>query len=255
MTVQDDRMWADVLDAHTPNAAEMAEAEAELQALGEVAPLPAEDVEALVEVAVKTPSVVVEGRGVIGTVLRSRRFQQPLLRAAAAVLLLMAAAWVARELLWPEERDWTSSSLSDYAAAIELAQQQRRSDDVYRGAMGHIVAECGKAAETLRSLANQDKYPTLREEALKVSAELVALLRNGPNAPSGLIDRSLIETAANAENEQLGVEVREMELNHVRDLAKSGLTAMWLAPLAGDEAKQMRVGLFAKLLGTLPQRR
>ena len=250
MSVQDDRMWAEVLDAHTPNAAEMAAAEAELQALGEVAPLPATEVQALVEVATKAP--VVEGRGVVGT-LRSRRFRQPLLQAAAAVLLLMTVAWVTREMWWTTGR--YSKDTLDYQTAINLVTQTGRDDGYYRSALSQIVYQCGRAAETLRCLANQDKYPTVREKALEVSVELRTLLEKAPSDPIRPIDRSLISSAQDAENEQLTVEARELALDHIRDLAKSGLTAMVLATLAGDEAqKTRRVGI-ERLLSTLPQPR
>jgi len=242
-------MWADVLDAHTPNAAEMAAAEAELQALGEVPPLPAADVEALVELAVKTSSV--ESRGVVGTILRSRRFRQPLLQAAAAVLLLMAVAWVARKLVLPKERD--TPFILDYAAAVELATQPGRVDGAYSSALGLIVTECGKAAETLHSLAEQVEYPVLAKKARLISAELAALLTNGPNAPSGPIDRSLIESANTAADPRLPVDVREKALDYVRDLAKSGITAMWLAPLASDAAKAHRETRISRLLRALPR--
>ena len=253
MNVQDERMWAEVLEAHTPNAAEMAEAEAELQALGDVAPLPAADVEALVELAVKTPPVVVEGRGVVGRVVRSRRFQKPILQAAAAVLLLMAVAWVARELLWTEGKN--SDYTLDYATAVNLATQPDRDDGYYMNALSQIVRNCGEAAKTLQSLANQDAYPTLATKARLVSLELVALLTNGPSAPSRPVDERecLVESAATAADEQLAVEVREKALDHVNDLAKSGLTAMWLAPLEGDEAKQHRDNWIARLKRTLPR--
>jgi hypothetical protein len=244
-------MWADVLDAHTPNAAEMAAAEAELQELGEVAPLPAADVDALVEVATKTPSVVVEGRGVVGTVLRARRLRQPLLQVAAAVLLLMTVAWVARELVWAEGKD--PNLTLDYATAIKLATQPGRDDFYYRSALAPIVNDCGKAAETLHSLADQGKYPNLAAKSLIVSAELVALLTKGPSAPSGPIEGSLVAACADSVNEHLTVEEREKALDHVRDLAKSGLTAVWLAPLAGDEAKAARDNAISRLLRTLPR--
>jgi hypothetical protein len=242
-------MWANVLDAHTPNAEEMAAAEAELQALGEVAPLPAADVEALVELAVKTPSV--GSRGVVGTVLRSRRFRQPLLQAAAAVLLLMAVAWVASELWWKEGKD--AKYTLDYATAVKLATQPDRDDGYYLGALSNILTYCGRAAETLSSLADQDKYPTLAAKARLISAELASLLTTGPSDPSRPIEGSLVDSCAQAVNEQLTVEARQKSLDHVRELAKSGLTAVWLSPLAGDKAKQIREGLFARLLRTLPR--
>jgi len=243
-------MWAEVLEAHTPNAAEMAEAEAELQALGDVPPLPAADVEALVELATNAPSVTLETRGVVGTVARARRFRQPILRAAAGVLLLMAVAWVARELILAEGKD--SDRNLDYATAIELATQPDRDDNYYESALSLIVDACGKAAGTLRSLANQDKHPTLREKALVISKELVRLLENDPSVRSGPIDGCLVESAANAEDENVTVEVREKALDHVNDLAKSGLTAMLLSPLAGDKAKEKRIASIDRLKRTLP---
>ena len=250
MNVQDERMWAEVLEAHTPDAAEMAEAEAELQALADVAPLPAADVEALVELAVNTPPVVVEGRGVVGSVMRARRFQKPILQAAAAVLLLMTVAWLAQKLIWEEGKD--SDFTLDYATAIKLATQPGRNDGFYRTALGQIAIDCGKAAETLRTLANQDEYPTLREKALKVSGELRELLTKGPSARSRDIDGSPVESATTAEDKRLAVDAREKALDHLLELAKSGLSAMWLAPLEGDDAKQNRAVWIARLMGRLP---
>jgi len=249
MTVQDDRMWADVLDAHTPNAAEMAAAEAELQALGEVAPLPAEDVEALVEVAVKTPSV--ESRGVVGTVLRSRRFRQPLLRVAAAVLLLMAAAWVAREFVWPEEKN--SFDTLDYASAIDLATQRDRGDNAYLAALWEIYKHCAVAADTLRQVATQVKEPLLAKKARDTSADLVVLLTNGPSARAAGADLRMLECAAIALREDAPLHERQAALIHVGELTKSGLTAMWLSPLESTEAIKNRQTWIEKILGKLPR--
>jgi hypothetical protein len=165
--------------------------------------------------------------------------------------MLMAVAWVARELVLREERD--TPFILDYASAIELAQQQDRSDGAYSSALGLIVTECGKAAETLRSLAEQVEYPTLAKKALLISHELVTLLTNGPNAPCGAVHLSLIESANTAADAQLPVDVREKALDHVRDLAKSGITAMWLAPLTGDAAKKDRATRISRLLRTLPR--
>ena len=165
----------------------------------------------------------------------------------------MTVAWVAREVVWPDRKD--SDVTLDYATAIKFATQPGHDDGYYRNALWLIVTECGKASETLRSLAQQVEYPTLRNQALLISKELVALLTNGPSAQSRDIDGSLIASCTDAVNEQLTVEAREKSLDHVKELAKSGLTAMWLSPLAGDEAKQIREAWCARLLRTLPQPR
>ena len=243
MTVQDDRMWADVLDAHTPNAAEMAAAEAELQALGEVPPLPAADVETLVVRATG-------GGAVIGGIARARRFREPMLRAAAAALLLIAVAAVALKATQAKPR---LSEPTSYVDAINLVTEPHRSDADYLLALIQIVDHCVYAADTLRQLASQVGEPDLARQAREISAELAALLTNGPSVPPPVADLRMVESATTALRKDVPLKLRQEALTHVGELARSGLTAMLLSQLASGEANDKRRASIKRILGMLPR--
>ncbi|HEX5054413.1 MAG TPA: hypothetical protein VFZ65_21725 [Planctomycetota bacterium] len=247
-----DPFWNALVDAETPSAAEMRAEEAELRALEASLQRRQGGVEKMAPMAVERLVARATAKGVRGAWGGPRR----MLLAALVVVSVASAAWVAAKLIWPEQQD--APSRLDYAMAVDLATEPNRNDQAHLSALGIIARECGDAVDTLLQLVAQGDSPLANEpqrmlasEAQRIRHDLVDLMTNGPNVPPQVIDMSLTEAASTAINSSLGFDVREQALIRLHDLARSGLTAMWVSPLTTADAISNRQKMIKRLLDDL----
>ncbi len=246
LNTREQRLWSEVVDADTPSAADMAAAEAELDALASTEAastqaLPPSVVEALVARATGSRSLVV--------MARRRTWRHKLVLLAAAMLMTVTIGWVGARVIWPERR--SSLETTNFVDAVAQATQSWRGDAAQLDAIHFLAEHCGHGVDVLASLASTESLAPVARAAAELRAELAELIRRGASSPPGAVDLTLVESVAVAVNAALPEGERLLALRHLGDLVRSGITAILGAPLSGDDAIANRAVCIERLLRDL----
>jgi hypothetical protein len=215
-------------DEVVPTAAEMAAAEAELQAIGTAEQLPANTVARLLRA---------HGE-IVGT---TRRTRQRILALAATLLLAVSGiAWAGMRVVWPEQNH--SKTRLTLADAIAVATEPDRDDHARRGAFGVMVDHAGHAADTVAAVC-RDADPALAATAIEVRDDqrrrLPLLLGQPPEPVIG----DVVETAQRALDRQADQLTRQQALRELGRIAGACMQAMNSARFTTTEGERLRAAM------------
>ncbi len=211
----------------TPTAAEMAAAEAELQAIGSVEPLP----EATIEQLLRGPFAAT-------AVARPR---PPIARmvALAAILLLAISgiAWAGMRVVWPvQQNSVTTLPLAD---AIVLATEPNRDDSARRAAIVVMFERAFHGADAIVA-ALKDADPDVAATARSVQRELLQRLQQSPTTPPVPLETDVVVLAAQAQDRTSEPAARAKALGGIRELITNCIDAAIIARFDTADGESFR---------------
>ncbi|MBL8755616.1 MAG: hypothetical protein JNK15_20135 [Planctomycetes bacterium] len=221
-----------------PTAAEMAAAEAELQAIGSADPLPAATVDRLL-------------RGPFASTPAAAAKRSPVrILATAAVLALAVSgiAWAGMRIVWPGQQH--SATTLPLADAIELATEPNRDDLARRSAIGVIFDHAGYGAESVaRACADTD--PDVAATAATIRATLLQKLEVATATPPVATSFDVVAGALRVLDRTAPTPARIQALEELGQAIAHCLQAANVARLASADGERMRNAGLANLRDVL----
>jgi hypothetical protein len=197
-----------------PSRAEMAAAEAELQAIGRAGSLPADLVERLMARATTVPAVPQV----------ARRGTRRVLGLAALVLLAISGiAWAGMNVIWPEQQN--SRLTLSFANAVLLATEPGRNEGARTSALSLLDEHCGYALHTLKTLTQDAELP-VADRARTLRARLREVMQRASDSPPDPAGLDVVERARVANDPSQTVDARTAAMDDLATITQAGIVAI-----------------------------